>query len=282
METPLYSLLILVMFRHAAMAVETGRTGLASALAVAVGVCRPDGALAVGVALVGIAVARPRIVWRFIWPPLTTALVVIALAWGYYGTLVPQSVLAKAAGERTVWGGVRVLGELLLGRFHFVPTALAVVGAVALWRTGIAWRWLILWWLGYVAAFSLSGAFARFDWYFTPLQPVLWGCTAAGLELVAFRVFSRGRAQIAFAVASFAMIALAVRGWPVHRAAWAEVHAIREEPVLIAGRWIASSKESSVQRGGGGDRRHRLRVPRTDHQSRRAGDAIGRAPAGRA
>jgi hypothetical protein len=241
METPLYSLLILLMFRQVAVAAETARTAAASALAVGVGLCRPDGAIAVAVACAGLCLSRPRAAWRFLWPLLVVAAVTAAVAVAYYGTVVPQSVVSKAAGDRTAWGGVRLLAELLLARFHFVPTACAILGAAALWTRRPAWRWLLVWWLAYAAVFSVTGALLHADWYFVPLQPVYWGCVAVGLEVAACRVLTRHYARIAFAAAALTMVALMVRGWPVHRAAFAQVQAIREQPYLDAGRWIAAS-----------------------------------------
>jgi arabinofuranosyltransferase len=241
METSLYGLLILLTVRAAAAAVTTGRTAGATALAIALGLCRPDGALALGVVVSGLFLARPRVAWRFLWPALVAGVVVGVVAWSYYGTMVPQSVVAKSAGAGESKAGVMLLGALLLSRFHAVTTALALLGAVALWRRALAWRWLVTWWVVYAAVFSLTGAILHADWYFVPLQSVYWGCAAAGLELTLARILAEPRARLAFALASFALVAMAVRGWPRHRAAFAQVHAIREEPYLEAGRRIASS-----------------------------------------
>jgi hypothetical protein len=240
METALYGLLILQTFRLAAGAVSTGRTALLSASIAALGLCRPDGVLAAAIAIGGLALARPRVAWRAMWPVLIAAAVVAVVALRYYGTIVPQSVIAKSTADDTVWAGFHVLGELLLRRLHVVTTIVAVIGAAGLWRAAIAWRWLIAWWILYAVVFAATGAFLHADWYFVPLQAVYWGTVAAGIETLATRAFSR-HAGIVIAAAAVILLAVAVRGWRPLRAGFAQVHAIREERYLEIGRAIAAS-----------------------------------------
>jgi arabinofuranosyltransferase len=241
METALYSLLVLLVFHQAETARLTGRTFLLECLAVALAVCRPDGAIAVAVALGALLLTRPAAGLRALAAVAAAGVVAATAALAYYGTLVPQSVVAKSTIADPAWTGVRLLGDLLFSRLHAVTTVLAAIGATALWRSAVVWRGLLVWWAVYVAVFALTGALAHANWYFVPPQAVYWGCVAVGLETVARRALSERAARAVVVAGSLALIAVAVSRWPAHRARFAQVHALREEPYLDVAREIASS-----------------------------------------
>jgi len=241
METPLYVLLVLATFRQGARALATGRTALLSVLVILVGLCRPDGALAIAAVLGGLAIADWRLAWRALRPALAAAAGIAALTWWYYGSIVPQSVVAKSAAVDPPGAGVRVFGRLMVERLHLVTTVLGLIGAAVLWRAALVWRWLFVWWIAYAVAFSVTNAFLHGDWYFVPLQAGYWAAVAAGVDYTASVALRERWARRVALLLNVLLVAAAVRGWPGHRAAFAHVQAIRERPYLEVGSRLARS-----------------------------------------
>jgi uncharacterized membrane protein len=205
METPLVNALIpltacLLAARSAAGGVTLGALALT----------RPEGLLSAAV-LALVARGRERII----------ALVILACGLGalaaYYGTVVPQSVIAKASmygtpgpwANRTWWewlvpfqvGGERSPGDtILLIRLSLVLAPAALLGAAALWRDrrsplAVAAAAALVVWLGYAAL-----GVAYFWWYLAvPL---------AGIVLLA----SIGMPRLVRGRALYAMIAVLIVG----------------------------------------------------------------------
>jgi arabinofuranosyltransferase len=230
MEAPVYTLLILLSVYALARAEAEGSWVMSGTLLGLTALCRPEGGMLAVVALAGLA-------WRRRWA-LAVRIGVIAIitiapwlliaAW-YYGSPVPQSLVTKAANEPGSLDGVRTLRQYLLSGYYIPLTALAIVGVHSLWNRGLtSWRILISWWGVYAATFALTGAFARAEWYFTPLLPVYLAAVSTGvvrlLDVPAWKG-ARGPAAILFAVA---LTAMGCRHWERQRAALTHVREIRE------------------------------------------------------
>lgn len=200
METTLYLSLILGAF----VAYGSGRELLAAALA---GLClltRLDGG-AVGVALtVGHLVRTRRFPWR-------AALVYVAVAapWfifslGYFGSLVPNSMVAKRLHTQyTVipW----MVGFLVREPRFWLALAGGAVILYSVRMRAAAWPFLI-WATLYVGAYSFA-SIHRYDWYLTPILSAL----AAGAAIAIARAGERlGGGQIRGLVVSGALIAVTV------------------------------------------------------------------------
>lgn len=243
MEAPLYTALILCSMRTLPAAERAARAAFfTGALLGLVVICRPEGVIAAGAALAALSFHRR---WRVALDVSLGAGIAAApwilFALIYYGSPVPQSVVAKAAGQAHTIDGIRTLAALL-GSVRYLPiTLLAAIGAVRLWRRGTAWQALILWWITYTVAFTLTGAFARAEWYFTPLLPVYFACAAVGLcraleapQLVPWRVPAVG-----VCTAGFVLVCLA--HLPQHRRTLEHARAIREDTYIRVARRIAGS-----------------------------------------
>lgn len=207
METPLYLLLIVGAFALA----EAGRVLLAAAVCALLVLTRPDGALVpialAGWPILGTIARRPRLslrhdlgrVLRRGWLPglVFTAPVALwsALAWRYFGSPLPQSVVAKwdlATEER-----FRSLTNLVayftdLGPRWFLPlSALALLGLFDVVRRPRAGP-LLIWTALYTLAFLVTDKFLYpdwpFEWYFLPLLPTLSISAAAGAVRLAARL----------------------------------------------------------------------------------------------
>jgi hypothetical protein len=242
MEAPLYTLLILLAARALP---EDGRRTTGTAAGILIGLtttCRPEGGLLAAVAIaVVVASGRWRLAARIAVVALATAAPWLVFATWYFGSPLPQSVVAKAAGGAQWLDGIRTLRQLLLGGAYIALTPLALIGGWTLWTTLAAWRVLIAWWLVYTAAFTVTGAFARAEWYFTPLLPVYFGCAATGaMRILALRGLEAWRVPAAVALGA-ALTLLPIRHWAQHRAALQHVREIRELRYMTIAREIARS-----------------------------------------
>jgi hypothetical protein len=137
--------------------------------------------------------------------------------------------------------GIRTFVALVGSGGYLPMTALAVVGAARVWNRGVAWRALVIWWVSYAAAFTFTGAFARAEWYFTPLLPVYFASAAAGLSRVLeWPQLMRWRVPAASACAAgFVLVSLA--HLPQHRRTLEHARAIREQTYVRVARRIAAS-----------------------------------------
>jgi hypothetical protein len=211
METPLYVTLILGAF----VAYLSGRDLLAAALAALCVVARVDGGA------VGLALAVTHLVTRRTMPWKAAAVyVAIAAPWflfslAYFGVLTPNTVAAKRMHtQHTVllWMPRWIL---------FEPRSwLAAIGAaVALLdpRMRRSAAPVVLWAAVYGTAFTLVGM-QRYDWYQTPLLPVLCAFAGIGVWAAATRVTAGGAARVAVSLGLAALLAVpdarkALRRW---------------------------------------------------------------------
>jgi len=240
MEAPLYTALVLGSM--CALPPVPGSAMPAGVLLGLTAICRPEGAIAAGAALAALGLERRwSMAFRVVLAACLTSVPWFWFAIVYYGSPLPQSVVAKAAGQAHVLDGLRTFAALL-GSTRYLPiTAFAAIGAVRLWPRGTAWRALILWWLVYAAAFTLTGAFARAEWYFTPLLPVYFGCAAAGLSgVLNTRLLVRWRVPIA-ALFTTGFVVVSAAHLPDHRRVLQHARAIREQTYIRVAARIASS-----------------------------------------
>ena len=245
MEAPLYTALILSAMRALPSGEHAGRSAFAPGVLLGLtAICRPEGIMAGAAALVALAIDRrwTTAIRVAIGAGLTAAPWILFAAI-YYGSPVPQSVVAKAAGQAHMADGIRTFGALV-GSARYLPiTALAVIGGARLWQRGVAWRALIVWWVIYAGAFTVTGAFARAEWYFTPLLPVYFASAAVGLCRL-FEVSQLRRWRVAApALCAAAFVAISLVHLPQHRRTLEHARAIREQTYLRIARQIAASRQ---------------------------------------
>ena len=173
METPLYVAMTLATF----LAWDCGRIPLASVLVGALAVLRPDGVL-VGITLVFTEARRRRgVPWQMIAWAALVLVPWILFALIYFGSPVPQSMLAKVGlGGEDRWMSARHLLAYFtdLKERWFLPLTLASL--IGLTTTGVRKplaRYLLAWAALYAAVFTLANKFLYpimpFEWYFLPL-----------------------------------------------------------------------------------------------------------------
>ena len=184
METSLYVLTIVT----AVTTLSRGQTTAAAVATSLAALCRPDGAMLVLLGFAWTVVRQSRAAaLRF------AAVVALILApWIVYavwrfGSVVPASVVAKAAaGEPWVLSFRNLYGYFLQGPYAPV-TVLAVIGSLTIAKAPAFWQLFTLWTWGYLAAMTARNAFTHFPWYFVPLLPVYTGLAARPLESFAVR-----------------------------------------------------------------------------------------------
>jgi hypothetical protein len=181
METSLY-VCILSTAVWSWMRNKTIATGALCGLAV---LCRPDGALMAGL-ICGLLLLKnfragmkaSLIAASFVLPWVVFTMV-------YFGSPVPQSLIAKAAVKVPPFTGLHNFAGLFLSRQYVVLTPLAVWGAVLLWRARQpALRIWVSWWVLYSVAFIVKNAFTDYPWYYTPLLPLYFAGIGAALETI--------------------------------------------------------------------------------------------------
>lgn len=144
-------------------------------------ITRPDGALLLGVVLAAILKAERRIPWWDIL--LATAILApyLLFAFFYFGTLVPQTIIAKATLQRSPleqWG--LFLNHFFLGVPQLFFGLVASVGWVQAWRSRVQIRPLLIWAALYVASFSTFASW--WPWYLPPF--VIAYCLGVGFGVV--------------------------------------------------------------------------------------------------
>lgn len=186
---------------------------------------RADGALWVLFAGLGYGFATRRLPWREALGVILLAVPWFAFSWWRYGSILPNSVLAKIGQNDAMPVTDEMPFVSILQNWIQVGNAdiwfglvvgLAVVGIVTLiWRERNS-AWIIGWWVGYVIIYQGLGV-AGFTWYFVPPMMVFYWGVAAGigsLTLYAPTLLSRRRAvgYGAFALSTIA-VALIVAGF---------------------------------------------------------------------
>jgi hypothetical protein len=178
METPVYVALILLAF----LLYAWDRTIAAAVVAGLAALTRPEGAL-LGVALgAHYVLERRRVPWREIGSFLLTALPWVIFAWIYFGSPIPNSVLAKRVffSSHDAASASTVLSTFHLGRVRVLLGLLALVGTVAApilrgLRPVVAWLLLYL-------AFFMSGGVPVHYWYLLPYFVPLYALAGMGLD----------------------------------------------------------------------------------------------------
>ena len=240
METSLYVLLLGGAFHSWARSLATSSFWPPALWFAALAMCRPDAMAALAAAgAVGVS-RRP---WHTVRMLAATALLVapwLIFATWYFGSPVPQSVLAKAALAEP-FGGIDVFGQMFGRGVYFPVTVLACVGAAALWQTGSpVWRAVLLWWVLYTSAFIASGGFALFPWYFIPLLPPYIAAAGVGWTTLVSRLPARVRSRLAWTLPVLVLVYGAIR-LPVQRDLLVRSWETRERTYLRIGRELADT-----------------------------------------
>jgi hypothetical protein len=175
LETPYYCCAIVATFcalqgRHHTAGAFFG--SLASLL-------RPDGALVALVVLAVVAVRERRIPWKCLGIMSVLGGAYAAFALAYYGSIIPQSVIAKTLLERSAANEWFTIANkfFLRGPVAWVAGSFAIAGLMMSLRGRRDLHPFITWWAGYVAAFSTFGRW--WPWYEPPV--VLGYCVAFGV-----------------------------------------------------------------------------------------------------
>lgn len=148
---------------------------LAAILSAIAILARQDAALLIALLILARSVTRRRILWREVLLLLGAVLPWFVFAFSRYGTLLPNSVLAKVNQNEfmAVGGSNGFLDQLMLylgdGAPHVaVATSASILAGlyVIFWRAR-EWWWLPIWLVLYVAIYIGLGV-APFPWYFIP------------------------------------------------------------------------------------------------------------------
>lgn len=201
METPLYVCMIVYAF----LAYATGRRTVAVVLAAACLVTRLDGA-AVGAAIFGAyLVEHRRLPWRLIALYATIALPWFIFSQLYFGTVAPNSFLAKRQHMNAPLQGW--LLRWLLARAATIPAAVGGLGLLVAAPTRLLALPLILWSMAYVTAYTVSSLW-RHEWYFMPMTVALAIFGAIGVTSLS-EWLVRDRRVRQWAVGALAVLLLA-------------------------------------------------------------------------
>jgi hypothetical protein len=182
METPLYTLLILA----ALYLVARDRTRAAAVVAALAVLMRLDGLALAGAVLLAAWVTGRRLPWI---EALIMALILapwVIFAFFYFGSPIPQSIMAKQGhlitrnGSR-FWIWSHLFGDADGGPNWLLPLmALGAVWAMAGRERRIRWLATLSWLAAYLLAYTVVGI-DFYGWYLTPVYPVLAALAAAGL-----------------------------------------------------------------------------------------------------
>lgn len=233
METPLYVAALLATFaayrRALALIGETQADSRqrerrwllwTAAAAAAAFLLRPDGLL-VGVA-VGLhwLITQRRVPWAALALGLVLSLPWVLFAWAYYGSPIPNTLVAKmtqAMGtELPGWGAALLAAAREWATGHLLAASLAIAGLFLALRQRRADRLpMLLWAALYVVGHVLLNVRSYF-WYYAPLAPVaalLAGDGAAWLAASTRRWLARSERSVnlqrtALALATLVLIAL--------------------------------------------------------------------------
>jgi hypothetical protein len=213
METGLYLMLILAAFyayarqRYAAAGVVCGLLPIA----------RPDGALVGAVLLCHMLLRRPPYggpsLWRFLAAGLAVLVPWVVFSSLYFGSPVPNSLLAKSAfrgPSYMAWLGM--LAQTLIlraGPAGFLVCAAFVTGVVVILYRRSTLAVPLYWLLAYILAFTLARAGVNYAWYPAPTVPIYLLVSVVGVYALAESRILRGSRSSAAAgphppVAAFA------------------------------------------------------------------------------
>lgn len=184
------------------------RIGLAVAGAAACGMLRPEGFLVAVVVLIARFRATQRIPTReAAWLALA-ALPYAVFALAYFGSLLPQTVVAKNLMARSAEVEWEFIAEKLVfgGPLAWILGSSVLIGALAL-RRRRSLPPLAVWGLAYVVLFSSVGSW--WPWYLPPALFGFFGLAGIGLAavvgLIARPRLARGAVAVAAAVAALVL-----------------------------------------------------------------------------
>jgi hypothetical protein len=170
---------------------DSGRSALTGVAIGLAALCRPDGALlgalAIGFLLWrhGLAAARNAVTAGAL-----TVLPWALFAFGYFHTLIPATIAAKAHTRLSAGESLAAFQARFWSGMYVLITPLAIAGAAALaTRARPVFLPMALWWMGYCGVFIVTGAFGPYPWYFVPTLPIYLACAASAVEYAARRVF---------------------------------------------------------------------------------------------
>lgn len=174
-ETPLYLAFCLGGFACYARQ----RQAWAAILVALAVLTRPDGVLVAFVLAIDWSfIKRQPIPWRNVAIFLVIILPWFIFAWGYFGSPVPVTLVAKqsqgrmAISQGFASGFITLLASYGRRWFYWVEASLALLGLVFVARSGRRWLLILSWSALYFAAYSLLGV-TRYFWYYAPLVPGL-------------------------------------------------------------------------------------------------------------
>jgi hypothetical protein len=243
----------------ALQAIVSSRFARAAACSALACLTRPEGAVLVVLLMIALWRVRSTVAWRDVAACLALLLIISGgwaiYALGTFGSVVPQSVVAKAAMARDP--ALRRFSWLNLALFFLkgqyggeifertylqltpVTTALSGVAAAALLldligaRNDLAVRRtmaLLFFPAGYVAGLALSHAFTFFPWYYGPIYPF-----AAVLAMVGAATLCRGNRRIVAGVCVLLVSGQLAAAWlvklPASRGFWIEGYMEAADPV---------------------------------------------------
>jgi hypothetical protein len=235
LETSFYVLLLVALF-HTHLQKSYA---LAAGLAAAALLTRPDAILLVAAVVAARLFSKPRIAisrkefFVFALPLLAWGL----FAWLYFGSPIPQSVLAKSSAyriepfaalvrllqhyatpflEHLTFGALAIRVGILLFPF------LAVIGARVIYkREPGAWPFVLFPWI-YLAVFAIANPLI-FRWYLTPPLPFYFLCIFFGVEGILTQIANRlslpsRLVSPVYLFTCLLLLALLFRGWVLHPA----------------------------------------------------------------
>lgn len=243
LETSFYSCAVLFSCLHAGRR-QWWAASFVGCLAV---LLRPDGCIAFAIVCL--------LAWghRAIKPVLVVCAVVLLPAlvaqWLYYGTVVPQTITAKSLIERSAqeqW--MTLLNEFFTGGLRqFAVSALVVCGSVFGWKRGEV-RPLLIWLVGYAAAFSTFASW--WPWYWSPLTVAVGTVLGLGVAQLS-RLLSQVRLSRGMGLAAISLgclgICISLSQHTYRRALWgrAVLAPIKRQNLAMA-RWVEMQTPSTA------------------------------------
>ncbi|MGC8668232.1 MAG: hypothetical protein ACP5VE_08980 [Chthonomonadales bacterium] len=154
---------------------------------------RIDGLALGAVLLIALKLGRRPMHWQAALPPSAVVGAWVAFAWVYFGSPLPNSVVAKlvAYGHLRSAGALPNLPEFVTqfakGPFQMALLAAFAWGAVFAWTRMPAMRPPLVWMFLYYGV-MLASRVPAFGWYFVPGLPVYYGVAAVGMASAVSRL----------------------------------------------------------------------------------------------
>lgn len=210
-ETPIYLTFCLGAFVFYSRS-NYSLTAVSSALAI---LARPDGVL-VPVILAADYLLRSRktIPWRAVIIFLALTLPWFIIAWIYFGSPLPVTLVAKQnqgalAASQQFFGGFLSLARTYSNHWHYwVEALLAFLGIIYLVRRAPRWALFLAWVAIYFISYSILQV-SRYHWYYAPLVPgfiVLIGLGISQLRQVGHHLLPSHKELFDFTIATLILL----------------------------------------------------------------------------